>query len=242
MNEQEYRLLIKMITQEIVKRIKSQDILIEKRECQNSPFFQTIILVPGPIPFYKKAIDNLYQEYGTEIGFLAADSRFVTGVKNVFHVDELPQNEMMSLCENAEQVVLLSPSLSMLSRIANDDDKGIMEYLFLHSFLWNKEVSIYLDFHPEKVHSITYNGQSKNLMSLFHSRKIPVYCYCNEQKAISNKKTISVKETSLITETDVLEFFQAGRRRFVCESNSIVTPLARDKANELGIILQETGG
>lgn len=242
MNEQEYRKLIKTIVQEVVKRLENRTVFGRAGDHWNVRFFQTLVIVPGSVPFRKKAVECLYQEYGTDMAFLTADDQFDLEYSTVFRAGEMTKNEWLDLCEKTKQVVLLAPSLELLSRIAGGDDRELPEYLFLHAALWNKDVSIYLDFLPEKV----YGSQMQRMLQSFRFRGIPIHCYCrkNIENAVPGGEKAGLRNRAefLITETDIVEVFQKGRNRFICEPGSIVTPLARDKAKELGITFQNAGG
>ena len=46
------------------------------------------------------------------------------------------------------------------------------------------------------------------------------------------------KKVSLITEVEVIDAYNAGRKTISSENDAIITPLARDKANELKINIE----
>jgi hypothetical protein len=49
------------------------------------------------------------------------------------------------------------------------------------------------------------------------------------------------EERTLITESDVQEVYRSGKKEIVCRQGAIVTPLALDRAKELGLAILKSG-
>ena len=85
-------------------------------------------------------------------------------------------------------------------------------------------------FQVDRQRVIRADEESRDRILQLVSDSINVVCYRKEAVQDPNGNS-----RMLITEQDVLDAYHAGRRQIACRIDSIITPLARDKANELGV-------
>lgn len=137
----------------------------------------------------------------------------------------------MQKLAGAADVVLVTPKIGLLCNIAYGNDEGFLEQAILRPLLWGRRVSVVLDFQPPKFKRGTFFEKIVDAIDALTSMGVRVLAYkCAAEYTEEEKKT-------LVTETDVLEAHAKGQKRILCELGAVITPLARDRADELKIAL-----
>jgi hypothetical protein len=136
-DERDIKILIRRITEQVIRRLLEP----EKAEIGALVLAPSVVLDAAPLKEY------LIAKYGSE-ATCAGEGAATFG--NAFAtVDTATQPERQRFMESLKSyadVVLVSPPLWMLKKIAEGDDSGFFEQAFLRALLWNKNVSVMLDF------------------------------------------------------------------------------------------------
>ena len=188
-----------------------------------------LVIISSYIPAREDCLRALHDFYGSGIRFA------VTGccgplayIENALVVDS--EYELMRMTEGVSDLILVAPKMSLLKRITRGEDDGMIEHAVLRALMWGCDVSIYLDFDKAKC-------------------RIGVFCDWGDILDNLERMGIQLKQyresrtceemMTLVTETEVVDAFNRGMPSVCCGAGAIITPLARDKASELGIIIEQ---
>jgi hypothetical protein len=134
--------------------------------------------------------------------------------------------------DNFDAVVCISPGIKQMEAIARCDDTGFLERLVLFFILHSKPASLLLDFDVRMIRSNTFSKRMSSLMESIREMGITVdMCRSNT----GGTETCASVEKSLVTEKSLQDLWNTGVREISCGRGCVITPLARDKANELGM-------
>ena len=216
--------LISKIVEEVVKTIQYQD---EKDENVSG----TVALFTSFVPSKKTCGEYLKKHFGTGIQCalfngveFSAPGCFAFEVK-----DEHDEAELFQMIAGAADIVLVTPKLTQLYKLAEGDDEGFIEQAFLRPLLWGRRVTLLLDFETPKFKSSTFFAKVVDAIDILTGMGVRVIAYRPAQEFGE------VYRAALVTENEVNEAAENGTMRVLCEKDAIITPLARDRANELGV-------
>ena len=141
------------------------------------------------------------------------------------------QQSLLASLKFYDRVVLAMPTLQMLGRIANGEDTGFAEQLILRAILLDKKVTVLLDYVPPKFRRGTFFEGVVGSVTALKDMGVEV---------VSLTQKLKPAETgfALVTEQEVLDAYQFRDRTVKCAKGALITPLARDKANELGVTIE----
>lgn len=137
---------------------------------------------------------------------------------------------VMDLLAGAANIVLVTPKLSMLYKLAEGDDEGFVEQSFLRPLLWGRNVTILLDFDIPRFQRATFFAKVVDAIDILVKMGVRVEAYKPSRDGLD-----IVEAKTLVTEADVLDAYHDGSKRIVCDKDALITPLARDKAAELDV-------
>ena len=230
MSESELLTLLNQITAEVLRRVQSLQTKDAPPAMACAPQQPcTVVLVPSLVPFRDKAIKELIAGYGNSLVFVAFDDHFQADRQRVIRASQEDREKILEMTSAAINVVLLAPPMDLIARIAEGRDEAFLEYLFVRAQLWGKRVSVYLDFDLPKFRRSQFQESISDRLEALTSLGVPLVCYRREAAAEASVGR------ALITEDDVREAYNSGRRQLACRIDSIITPLARDTARELGV-------
>ena len=216
--------LISKIVEEVVKTIQYQD---EKDENVSG----TVALFTSFVPSKKTCGEYLKKHFGTGIQCalfngveFSAPGCFTFEVK-----DEHDEAELFQFISGAADIVLVTPKLTQLYKLAEGNDEGYIEQAFLRPLLWGRRVTLLLDFETPKFKRSTFFAKVVDAIDVLTGMGVRVLAYRPAQEFGE------VIRAALVTENEVKEAAENGSMRVLCEKDAIITPLARDKANELGV-------
>jgi len=227
--------LVRLITQEVIKRLAKMDGLSKIKSSQVTA--GTLVLIPSYVAdetALKSYLKSTCQEPVTCAlwGNAVLNDTDFTQIKVQSDADEI---KLMASLSKYSEIVLATPPIGLLKKIASADDSGFIEQLVMRAILWEKKVSCVLDY----------------MMPRFKRNTIfEVICDTLDALKEMGVKVVSVapdthKETdalALVTETEVLDTHKNGGTSIRMLSGAIVTPLAKDRAKELNIsIVKEQG-
>lgn len=216
--------LISRITREVVSRI-------EYANKEDEAVKGTVALFTAFVPAKIACSEALKEHFGMGI-----DCALFNGVKfsapGCFPVPvncQEDEDDLLQRIAGAKEIVLVAPKLELLYRLAEGNDAGFIEQCFLRPLLWGRKVSILLDFAPPTFKRATFFERVVDALDVLERMGVAVYGYkpTKEDKQLVRK--------TLVTEQDVLAAAESGEKRILCEINCIVTPLAKETADTLGV-------
>lgn len=238
-NDKKLEMLIKNITSEVVSAVMFKPGgLASVKDFSDADKKLLLILFPelcGNLDEYIISIKSRHPEYELVIGIPGKmDLPGIEYTKEVIDINDVSSRQKLSMMvQRFDAVYLVNPEISQLKAINDGDDKGYTEKLVICRLLHGKDICIILDY---DIMCIPQGGLTKKVKELFESLKgmgvsISLLRDCIEKE---NNKSVSRGKT-LITEKDIEDMYSSGIRTVAAGKESIITPLARDKANELKI-------
>ena len=239
MNEAELKSILDKATEKVLRGIQNAqaDRFVAEHEPAGTP--GTVVLVPSVVPLKERAFAQILEGYGKDLVFVAFDAGFSAEGMHVLYADTANRDEILSILAGANNVILLAPTLSLIGKITEGSDEGFPEYLFLRARLWEKNASMFLDFELPPYKRGRFGDMVSDRLDALQHLGIPCVCYRTQNVV---REMMEESETrDLITEREVMDDFKAGKSSVICRADAIITPLAREKAGDLGmeIVRQE---
>ena len=192
-----------------------------------------LVLVPGFVPAPERAIAALTAQYGKRVQLVFLSSAvFTADETSSCSLDWATQkNELVELLVRAEHAVLLAPGTALLARMGAGDNAEDFSEVLVRRILWGKAVDVLLDFEPPKFRRDTYFARLAEAIDQLNSMGFRFSTYQPCEGGTCNV-------CALVTEREVVEAKQGGRKTILCAAGAIVTPLAVDTAKELQIHIE----
>jgi hypothetical protein len=216
--------IIDRIVAEVLYRIKAA-------EPKSAPPKGTVVIVSSFVPAFDKVQESIKSNFGTEDiqYFTVGGAKVPSKLEQVTDADEAGGEKVLNIVSGAKNVVILTPKIKLLERIAAGDDSGFVEYLTTRSLLWGKNVSLLLDFEPPTFRRNTFCERIADALGVLEEIGIQVITY-----SCANEESTSL---ALVTENDVVCAYKTGSTEVRTLAGAIITPSAADKAKELGIAI-----
>jgi hypothetical protein len=219
--------IIRRVTERVLERLMAEGIFLPE---QNG----ALVVVPNFIPEIASLNEYLKKRFPSGVTCalfdpsVAMDPSFCCADAS----GEEQQRRLLSSLKFYEHIVLAMPSLQLLERVASGEDSGAAEQLILRSILLGKKVTLLLDYTPPKFKRGTFFEKMADSISALTDMGVEIV-------SIVPKLRPAETGCELVTEDEVAEAFRYGERTIRCAKGAVVTPLARDKANELGVTIEE---
>lgn len=162
-------------------------------------------------------------------------SVFPSAISYIDINDCFQKKTLVSSLRFFDDIICLQPPLSLLEKILSADDSDFYSFLLIQAALHGKPVSISAGFRHidgkkgaffEKVHTLIAGMMDMGFQ-------------INYSVESSGAQAIMQTDCNLITEEDVIVQYKNGSRVMAADRRTIVTPLARDRIRELGIVLEQ---
>lgn len=225
-DEAQLREIIRRVTGHVLERLMAEGLFLPD---QNG----ALVVVPNYNP--ESGLLNKYLKKRFASGVTCALLERSAGLDPEFHTvyaaqrDE--QQRLLSMLKFYEHVVLAMPSLQLLHRIANGEDSGFTEQLVLRAILLEKKVTVVLDYQPPKFKRGTFFESVVSAISALKDMGVEIVSLVPTLRPAD-------PDCELVTEDKILQAYLYGDRSIQCAKGAIVTPLAKDKANELGVTIE----
>ena len=190
-----------------------------------------LVLLPKYISEPKLLSEYIEKTFQNARYIIAEGSKPGQDFRGINIEDEGSKQEVIASLGGYQNIVLAFPTVNVVKKIASGEDEGFTETVVTKAMLKNKKVVILLDF------SLQPASQSRWLKSIFSAVKdieeagadfVTLSCTCEDKQ----------NALELVTETDVVRIFDSGSRTIHCKEGAVVTPLAKDKAYELGLTIE----
>lgn len=226
MDEQELKNLISRITEQVIARLTESGNIIDTNQKN------ILVIVPAYVPDMAALTAHLKQAYGDgfECVLFEDMDAFCPDIKMKYIKTQSDRQQMMDKLKHYADVVLAVPPLGMIKSIAEGDDSGFVEQVFLKAILWEKKVLMMLDFEKPKFKRGTFFEGLSDSLGAIEDMGVDIVSLKSSVKKV-------IDEQSLVSEADVIDAVKSGEMRVKCALGAIVTPLARDKAKELGVAI-----
>jgi hypothetical protein len=226
-DEAQIRQIVRKITERVLERLMAQGLFLPE---QNG----ALVVIPNFLPESALLFAYLKQQFpnGVACAVLEPSVQLDSAFERIDATTREAQQHVLSSLKFYHRVVLAMPTLQLLGRISNGEDAGFAEQLMLRAILLEKKVSVVLDYTPPKFKRGTFFEGLVGSITALQDMGVEM---------VSLTPQLKPAETGfeLVTEQEVLAAYQYGDRFVKCAKGALVTPLARDKANELGVSIQE---
>ncbi len=140
------------------------------------------------------------------------------------------------LCENLHlygDVLLATSGIKLIERIASVDEDDVLSAVVLYKILHGADVTLLVDYDIENLKQGKFSKQIKDLHSTLSDMGVDIKRITTPEQEEFNPMS------GLITEDIVEQMYSSGKRDIVVREGVIVTPLATDRAEELGIRIRQ---
>ena len=226
LSEKEIVHLVEQVTKEIKK-------VMIKPEPEQERIYGTVALVADILPSPRRAFEYIKAEYGTDTELYLLNGVMVDDTRLPAQRVDTDEDKaaLMQRLALAQRVLLISPSVGTLKRLEEGDDDRFSESCMIRLILWQRDVTIALDFEPPKFKRGTLFEKVTSSIDSLVSMGVKV-------KAYKPAKNGNEGKLELVTENDIIDARAVGDKTVVCEKDAIVTPLAVDTARELKIYIK----
>ena len=204
--------LTELIIAEVVRRIAQ-----EERRRQHPE--QVLVLLADSVSFPEKLQQTLNEQFGVAYTPVSIPETNTFADEALLYAGKLEPGGLLERVKEAKTVILVSPRLELLRRIASGDDGDPLSHLLVRAILWQKDVRVYLDYEPPRFRRNTFLADTA--------------------EAIDTLRQMAV--TDLVTEADVLDAAKTESKTIRCRSGAIITPAARDALAATDVILRYEG-
>ncbi len=193
----------------------------------------TLVLCTTYVVSPKTVRETLRAKFGDAPEFaLFEDAEFNSfGYSSITVQTREDERKLMGKAANSANIVLATPKLNLMQRIADGDDDGFVEHLVMRSLLWGRNVYILLDFEKPKFKRGTFYEKIGDIIDSLTNMGVKLLTY----------SPVGEQETdvfSLVTQVEVEDASRRGIFTVYCSKDAIITPLARERAVELGISIE----
>jgi hypothetical protein len=220
-------LLIGKIADEVMKRI-------EEETAREEDATETLVIQASQVVGDKAAMAGLRERFSGKLLFAALGREFDAADENTVFIEDDGIKNLLGLAAGSDDVVLLAPGINQLENIAYGREGGKAEEVLLRSILWGKRAHVLLDFTPPRFKRGTFYEKIGDALDALADMGVSIFTY-------SCIKPAKAGMLSLVTENDVVKAYESGKYKIGCERGAIITPSARDKANELKIQIDWQG-
>ncbi len=219
--------LIEMIVAEVTRRVA-----VLERQRQHPE--QVLVLFAAPVAYPKALKQLLSAQFGegyTPVSFLEHNA---FPDENTVYATDLGEAALLEQVTAAKTVILVGPRLELLGEIARGEDRDFLSYLLVRAILWKKDVRLYLDFDPPRFQRNTFLEGVASSIETLRQMQVTVCPYFKGEGAAR-------KQSSLITEADILAAAERQDKTISVLPGAIITPAARDALQTSGVVLQYEG-
>lgn len=239
LSEKEIESLIKKITTEIISNIMQQPQNEKFRGASKPrPKVKQVLLIITTMTMNLheliKYAENRYAEYQLTIAtFRKVEDINLQHAKRVLNLnDEVVQENLANTINKFEELCFLSPGLKQMQALVVGDDSGYFESLVIYSLLHKKKTVFLLDYEVDNLTSNSFVKKIKNLLGSISEMGISIDILGQDEE---KEAEVSIKHKKLITQKEVEDICKSGVKDIFCEKGCIITPLAKDRAKELGV-------
>lgn len=221
MDDKQRRALIDRIVEEVLYRIKER-----QPSCES--LRGTVALVTSYVPSLKNALETVKGRYGKDVTYINFGTGFAPVTEEAMDAGQAGEQAVLAKVAGAANILLLTPKIGLLEDIAAGRDEGFVQHLMIRGLLWRRDVGILLDFDPPRFKRNTFYEKIATAVAALEDMGVRLMTY--ECASYTDARGLA-----LVTENDVMEAQKNNQAEILCAANAIVTPAARDKANELGV-------
>lgn len=138
--------------------------------------------------------------------------------------------EHMDMFESLE---LYCPSINLIKSVVSGDEENLFSKIVIYFLLNGKRVIFYLPYDFSKLPDGAFSLTLKRLLSDVTDMGASL----TDLHAVHSGQ--AVEDMGIVTEDMVLKMFENGTRSIEASKGTIVTPLAKDKAKELGVAINK---
>lgn len=237
-SEKELKLLIEKIAAETISDLMSKPVQEYKAGGLYNPGAKHVLLLISDkamdISRFYEAIEKRYGRYAVTAA--AYRNIVAAGFKNIDEMlnlnEAVAREKLADTISRFDEICFLSPGLRQIQALLECDDSGYMEGVVIYSLLHGKKTTILLDYEAANLPLNNFTRKIKDMLKAVSELGI---CIEVLQMGEDNRKEVQVQHKDLITQKEVEDIHKRGEKEIFRMKGCIVTPLAKDRARELGI-------
>ena len=150
--------------------------------------------------------------------------------------DSAVKDTVAASLHSFDEIISLQPPLSLLEKVLSADDSDFHSFLLIQAALHRIPVSILAGFSHIEGKKGAFFEKVRTLIAGMTDMGFHI----NYPETSMAPSETTQSDSTLITEEDIMIQYRNGSQIINADKRTIVTPLARDKIRELGIVLEQT--
>jgi hypothetical protein len=201
---------------------------------------QLLVLIPEFVVntqiFLKYLVDK-HPGYELVIATLGGSTKYeLKEAVEILNInDEKSRDKILTNLSGFYKTYLIMPGTRQLEALVNGDDEAFIEKLMLYLVLQDKAPGIILDYKIKDLPTNILTKKLSGLLKQIEEMKISIDILNN--KPLKEHRGNYKPGKILLTENDINELNASGIKTISKEQEYIITPLAKDRMRELGIII-----
>lgn len=235
----ELKALIECITRHVLSEAMVDNAVTVKAGYFNqAPDKQVLVIIPEyavNTNGYLNFLSERYKDYKQVLANLSAIK--IINRQNINYIDaksDEGRQYISNAFNNFEIISCICPGIMLMSSIESMDDRGFVENLILSSIIHKKKTEFLIDYSIDELGKNKLAQKLQELIRSMNSLGIDVKTINSPEGISITQKTVKAAR-DLITEKDIEMFKNKENEAIYCEKGCIITPLALDRAKELGI-------
>ncbi|MFW6237824.1 MAG: hypothetical protein ACOC5A_01145 [Halanaerobiales bacterium] len=142
------------------------------------------------------------------------------------------QRKIAGLIEDLSEIYFISPPLNIVKAVTELDDSRFLQWFIIRALLKDIAVNMLFNIRLKKTYTNNLNGLVRKLLDNIEELGVNI---CSIQKNEVERDDVSKPGgKKLITRANITKLWEQGKRQLNA-GEAIVTPLAFDRARELGL-------
>lgn len=231
--------IVEKITQDVIERIITHQTGEEDAKNVEESRGQLLVILPRFTVSVEKYLSYIkhkfsdirpviatYGEYASTLKKLGAD------ITLLCFDNEQDRQGILNRFDSFNYIYCVSPGIKLMENMACANDEGIIENLILKAVLYNKHPRVLIGYDTGSTPMNSLTKKIKGFIEAFIEMGISVESLTTMGKS---QAMIPIRENQLITEEDIDVLWESGNREINCGKGCIITPLAQDRAREIGL-------
>lgn len=201
-----------------------------------------LILVPLYVINLQKYLEHLDGKHpgnGMVLACMNNVKESIPGMKQVVNVVDISggssSQSILDGFDSYSAVYCISPGIKLMENITRYNDTGFIENLMIYSLIHGKPAGILTDYDAKNLPG-GVSKKVREITSLITGMGITVE-NIRREKGEPPDQPVKGKGRELITEKDIDTMYKNGIKQILSANGCIITPLAKDRARELGVTI-----
>lgn len=237
---QEIEALVKKATNEVLGKlgyINEQNLTSSSRDKKKDK--GVLVIVPQYVVSLDEFLKYISKKYPTYEITLAVhgkiDEQEVKRLckSEIYHIEnEDSRLEIQKRFSSFSDILCISPGIKQMETIVQGDERCFITNLFIRGLLSSKRVQVLVEYNVNDMKNNLLTKKIKELLSTIEGLGAAVNTINSRHLEPS---LVTTGKTKLVTQDDIDNMWKNGIKQLEAGKGCIITPLAKDRAREIGL-------